>query len=196
MDDLSTRMPEHDQHEQNPESGGWNCEQIDCGQVRHVIFHKRAPPLGWRLGITAGHQVGNRWLGYLDSQLEQLAVNPGCTPKPIGFSHPANKLSDIRTDRRPPGTFSSGLELLDATAATVNHEINNLLQAILGTVQLMGKDEDKFDEDTKKKLKLLEQSSLAIMNVTRRLMNVSEIKYTDYVNGTKMLDISTDENST
>ena len=38
-------------------------------------------------------------------------MNPGSTPKRIGFSHPANKISDLRTDRRPPGTFTSGLEL-------------------------------------------------------------------------------------
>ena len=28
-----------------------------------MIFQKRAPRLGWRIGITAGHQIGNRPLG-------------------------------------------------------------------------------------------------------------------------------------
>jgi hypothetical protein len=32
-------------------------------------------------------------------------VNPGCTPKRIGFSHPANKISDLRTDRMTPRAF-------------------------------------------------------------------------------------------
>jgi hypothetical protein len=38
-------------------------------------------------------------------------VNPGRSPEWIGFSNPANKISDIRTDQRPPGTFTPGLEL-------------------------------------------------------------------------------------
>ena len=76
-----------------------------------MIFQKRGPRLGWRIGITAGHQVGNRSLGYLDSQLEQLAMNPWCTPEWIGVRHLKNKVTDLRADRRPSGTFGSGLEL-------------------------------------------------------------------------------------
>ena len=48
---------------------------------------------------------------YLDSQLEQLAMNPWCTPEWIGVRHLKNKVTDLRADRRPSGTFESGLEL-------------------------------------------------------------------------------------
>jgi signal transduction histidine kinase len=130
------------------------------------------------LGAVIGIQLGQGSLVKEDFFLETLAAT-------LSVSVYSTQIeARIEKSRR---------ELLDATAATVNHEINNLLQAILGTVQLLGKDEDKFDEATKKKLKLVEQSSLAIMNVTRRLMNISKIRYTDYIDGTKMLDISTND---
>ena len=82
-----------------------------------------------------------------------------------------------------------------ATAATVNHEINNPLQAILGIVQLLPKERKDLDESLLRKLKLIEESALAIMRVTHKLMNITEIKLTDYVNGTKMLKLPEDENS-
>jgi len=61
--------------------------------------------------MAGRHQVGNRSLGYLDSQLEQLAMNPWCTPEWIGVRHLKNKVTNLRADRRPSGTFESGLEL-------------------------------------------------------------------------------------
>ena len=57
------------------------------------------------------HQIGNRSLGDLDSQLEQLTVNSWCSPERVGVRHLKNKITDLRADRRPPGTFESGLEL-------------------------------------------------------------------------------------
>ena len=75
-----------------------------------MIFQKRAPRLGWRIGITVGHQIGNRSLGNLDAKLEQLAVNPGSAPERIGFCHSANKVTDLRADRRPPGSLLPGLK--------------------------------------------------------------------------------------
>ena len=56
------------------------------------------------------HQVGNRSFGYLDSQLEQLAMNPWCSPERVGVRHLKNKVTDLRADRRPAGTFTSGLK--------------------------------------------------------------------------------------
>jgi len=104
-------MPEHDKHEQNPESGGRNCEKIYGNHTRHVIFQERPPPLGWRLGDPTMHQIGNRSFGDLDSQLEQLAMNPGSAPERVGLRHLKNKVTDLGADRRPPGAFGPGLEL-------------------------------------------------------------------------------------
>ena len=38
-------------------------------------------------------------------------MNPGCSPERVGVRHLKNKITDLRADRRPPGTFESGLEL-------------------------------------------------------------------------------------
>ena len=38
-------------------------------------------------------------------------MNPWCTPEWIGVRHLKNKVTDLRADRRPSGTFESGLEL-------------------------------------------------------------------------------------
>jgi signal transduction histidine kinase len=87
------------------------------------------------------------------------------------------------------------LEAVMATATTVNHEINNPLQAILGTVQLLTKDRTDLDEELVRKLKLIEESGLAITKITHKLMNISEVLLTDYVDGTKMLKLPEDQDS-
>ena len=38
-------------------------------------------------------------------------MNSGCTPERVGVHHLKNKVTDLRADRRPSGTFESGLEL-------------------------------------------------------------------------------------
>ena len=60
--------------------------------------------------MAGRQQVGNRSFGYLDSQLEQLAMNPWCSPERVGVRHLKNKVTDLGADRRPAGTFTSGLE--------------------------------------------------------------------------------------
>jgi len=87
-------------------------------------------------------------------------------------------------------------EAVLATSASVNHEINNSLQAILGIVQLLPKGKEDFDEETIDKLKLVEESALAIMKVTHKLMQLEKIEYVSYVDGTKMLKLPKDNNST
>ena len=87
MNGLPAVVAEDYQHEQDPESGGRNCEEIYGNHARYVIFQERRPHLGWRLGNPTMNQAGNRSLGDLDSQLEQLAMNPWCAPKWIGHRH-------------------------------------------------------------------------------------------------------------
>jgi hypothetical protein len=38
-------------------------------------------------------------------------MNPWCSPERVGVRHLKNKVTDLRADRRPAGTFESGLEL-------------------------------------------------------------------------------------
>ncbi len=63
-------MAEDYQDEENPESGGGNREEIHGDHAGHVIFQETPPRLGWWFGIGWKHEVGNRPLADLDSQLE------------------------------------------------------------------------------------------------------------------------------
>ena len=111
MNDLPSAMAEDHQHKKNLERGVRNREEIDRNHVHHMVFQERLPRLRRRCGLPTRNQIGHRSLGYLDSQFEQLAMNPWCSPERVGVRHSANKISDLRTDRRPAGTFTSGLEL-------------------------------------------------------------------------------------
>jgi hypothetical protein len=75
-----------------------------------LVFQKRSPRLRRRLGVRTGHQIGNCSFGNFDFQLEQFAVNSGCTPERIGLCHPDNKIADSRNDRRSPRAFAPGLK--------------------------------------------------------------------------------------
>ena len=75
-----------------------------------MVFQECSPCLGRWLGLPTRHQVGNRSLGYLDSQLEQFAMNSRSAPKRVGLRHLKNKVTDLRADRRPPGSLLPGLK--------------------------------------------------------------------------------------
>jgi len=100
---------------------------------------------------------------------------------------------------------SEKLNVVQATATTVNHRINNPLQAILGIVQLLPRqypELDKPDEELnerdrmlKSKLTDIEEAAIKIMNITHQLMRIEKIELTDYIDGTKMLKLPEDQNS-
>lgn len=86
------------------------------------------------------------------------------------------------------------LNAIIETAATVNHEINNPLTAVLGNVQLLLMRATDLDEETIRKLKVVEESAIRIKEVTQKLMNISNDNVTEYTSGSKMIDLSDDEN--
>jgi hypothetical protein len=49
----------------------------------------------------------------LDSQLEQFDVNYGHSPEWIGCCYLKNRVTDLRADRRPPGSLLPGLKSLE-----------------------------------------------------------------------------------
>lgn len=81
------------------------------------------------------------------------------------------------------------------TAVTVNHEVNNPLQAIIGNIQLLLMKKDGLDKDIIDKLKAIEESAIKINNVTQKLMRMTSPKTIDYSDGTRMIDISDDEDN-
>ncbi|HKK20701.1 MAG TPA: histidine kinase dimerization/phospho-acceptor domain-containing protein [candidate division Zixibacteria bacterium] len=109
-------------------------------------------------------------------------------------------LALVHAARTSPGAGISQ-EVLDKerlstileTAVTVNHEINNPLTAILGNVQLLMLKRDDLDDELKAKLKTIETSAMKIRDVTQRLMRMTSPKTIDYSDGTRMVDISDDE---
>jgi len=74
---------EHDQDEEHAQVDGRNGEEIDRDQVLDVVGQERAPRLGRRSGAL-GHQAGDRALGQLDPELEELAVDSGAPQR--GFA--------------------------------------------------------------------------------------------------------------
>ncbi len=78
------------------------------------------------------------------------------------------------------------------TAVTVNHEVNNPLQAIIGNIQLLLMKQENLDEKMIEKLKAIEESAIKINNVTQKLMRMTSPKTIQYSDGTKMIDINDD----
>jgi len=85
------------------------------------------------------------------------------------------------------------LSAIVETAVAVNHEVNNPLTAILGNVQLLLLKRDDLDQELAAKLKTIETSALKIKDVTQRLMRITSPRSVEYSQGTKMLDLSSDE---
>jgi K+-sensing histidine kinase KdpD len=84
---------------------------------------------------------------------------------------------------------SERLSAILQTSVAINHEINNPLTAVLGNAQLLLSRKEGLDEETKEKLKIIEENALKIMNVTQTLMKIIEPVIVEYAGGVKMLDI-------
>ena len=112
-----------------------------------MVFQKSPPRLGWWLGFPTRHQVGNRSFGNLNTELEQLSMNSGSTPKRIGLYHPANKITDLRADRRPPGPFCRDLNFQNSLKPFRCHRMTvSGLTMISASCQLVQKWESKIQK--------------------------------------------------
>ncbi len=74
-------------------------------------------------------------------------------------------------------------------AATLGDRINNPLQAVLLAVQLLQQGGKTTEKEVEKYLKKIEESSLEISRVLRKLMNLAETRSVTYLNGTQMIDL-------
>jgi hypothetical protein len=103
MDDFSSLMAEDEQGVENPKPGSYDNEHVDGGGVVHVIVQERAPGRGGNLGppwkISA-----NSGLAHFDAELEQLAMDAGCTPKRVCQAHLAHHFTDLAAHPGPPQT--------------------------------------------------------------------------------------------
>ena len=81
------------------------------------------------------------------------------------------------------------LAAMGAVVASVNHEINNPLCAIMLNAQLM-EDEIRSDpESAKRRIGKIESNVERIQAITQRIQDLKESTTTDYVSGEKMLDL-------
>jgi len=155
----------------------------------YVTFGGEQPVSGFTLPVRAGDEIIGAVIG----------IQPGKQPlvgEDIFLEALTAALSlSVFVDRQDAINKKIQLDAVKATSASVNHEINNPLQAILGIVQLLPKEKDNLDEATLKKLKVVEEAALEIMKVTHKLMQLGEIEYIDYVDGSKMLKLPEDNDS-
>ena len=107
VNDAPPIMGEHEEHEQDAEPDGGHREEVDGDQALEVIVEER-PPTRARWFPVADHVLGDRRLGQIDAEFQELAVNPGSAPQRVGPRHPANQISDLGVDRWP-ATFVSAL---------------------------------------------------------------------------------------
>ena len=80
MDNASAVMGQDDEHEENVEGNGGHGEEIDGNQIPEMIVEERSPGRARWLRV-ADHVLGDRRLGQIDAELEQLAMNPGSAPQ-------------------------------------------------------------------------------------------------------------------
>ena len=103
MDDFSSLMAEDDQGVEKLKPCRHDNEHVDGGGVMHVIVQERAPGRGGGLGPP--RQVSaDRGLADLDAELEQLAMDAGCTPKRVCQAHLAHHFTDLAAHPGPPQT--------------------------------------------------------------------------------------------
>ncbi len=136
-------------------------------------------------GAVIGLQEGQRTLISEDDFLEALSALLALTYTAQGIGADGISTEDKISRERSVAVAE--------TAVAVNHEVNNPLTAILGNVQLLLMKGDNLDESLKEKLKTIETSAMKIRDVTQRLMRMTNPRTVEYTNGTKMIDISGDE---
>ena len=80
-----------------------NSEEIHCGDRFPVVVQERKPALGW-LGISRRpfHPTGDRSLGNIKTQHEELAMDARCSPSWVLGNHPEDQLPHFLRRRPSP----------------------------------------------------------------------------------------------
>ena len=157
-----------------------------------TTIHSFTLPLKYQdntFGAVIGLQEGERTIISEESFLETLA-------SVVGLYYTASsggvRGSDLASmEKRLEQERLSGI--LD-TAVTVNHEVNNPLQAIIASVQLLFINTKDMDKELEAKLKVIEEAAMKIGSVTKRLTQVTDPTAKVYLDGTNMIPLPEDEN--
>jgi GAF domain-containing protein len=83
------------------------------------------------------------------------------------------------------------LKVLVQAAVSINHEINNPLTTIIGTIDLLLISRTDLDPVVRKKLSLMLGEANRIADITKKIRNIKRVVIGDYIDkaGDKMLDI-------
>jgi len=111
-----------DQDEEDPKAGRGYGEEVDRDQVADVVGEERPPGLRGS-GAPLGHEAGDRALGDVDAELEELTMDARGTPQGIRRGHCPHKRGDLVTDARTTsGRPTRELAPVLAEAATLPSE--------------------------------------------------------------------------
>jgi K+-sensing histidine kinase KdpD len=151
----------------------------------HSIFSYPVRAEKQIVGAITGVSVGHRNLSKEEEFLEALSNQLG-----LAVAKASGWQSKITAELQEDQIKSERLKAMIETAVTVNHEVNNPLAAVLGYTQLLLTRKEELGEDTVEKLKKIEQGSLKIKEITRKLLKLVEpviVKY--YPDGVSMIDL-------
>lgn len=84
---------------------------------------------------------------------------------------------------------SERLAAIGQVGIAVKHEINNPLTAILGEAQLLLMQHSDLPDEVAARIRVIEEMSLRISEIVRKLHEVPNDRTTDYLKGIKMIDL-------
>jgi len=85
---------EDDRNVEQPKRCGRHDEHVDGRDAFGVIPQEGAPSRERRTS-SSHHVFGDRSLTDLDAELEQLAMDPRCTPERVGAAHLTNQVTNL-----------------------------------------------------------------------------------------------------
>ena len=99
VEDAPAVVGEHDEDEQDAQTGGGNCEEVDRDEVANMVGEERAPSLrgGW---AALRHEPGDGTLGHVDAKLQELTMDSRGAPERVRSGHSYDKALDLSIDRR------------------------------------------------------------------------------------------------
>ena len=98
VDDAATIVRQDDEDIEDSQTNRRDCEEINGYQLSNMIAKKRQPSLS---GLSVfRHQSGNRPLGNLKAELQQLPMDAWRSPDGIGPSHGSHQLANLQIHSR------------------------------------------------------------------------------------------------
>jgi hypothetical protein len=92
--DLPVIVDQNDHDVEQPKRCGRHDKHIDRSDAFGLIAQEAAPSWGRRTS-SSHHVLRDGGLADFDAELEQLAVDPGCTPQRVGAAHLPNQVTNL-----------------------------------------------------------------------------------------------------